>query len=123
MANGRRPARVGSLVGEPTGLDPLERVRRNYTPAFLAHLTRRDEESLRSAYEIVRDAMAHGVSVLDLVHIHHTVLLEVARTMRSIGEAFDLTEAAAAFLLESLAPYEMTRQQPLTTPGPMEGTG
>jgi hypothetical protein len=65
--------------------------------------------------------MAHGVTVLDLVHIHHTVLLEVAGTMRSIGEAFDLTEAAAAFLLESLAPYEMTRQQPLANPGPSLG--
>jgi hypothetical protein len=66
--------------------------------------------------------MAHGVSMLDLVHIHHTLLLEVAGTSRSIGEAFDLTDAAAAFLLESLAPYEMTRRQPLTNTEPMEGT-
>jgi hypothetical protein len=67
--------------------------------------------------------MAQGVSMLDLVHIHHTVLLEVAGTMRSLGDAFDLTDAAAAFLLEALAPYEMTRHQPVPSPGPKEGAG
>jgi hypothetical protein len=104
------------------GPDSLERARLNYTPAFLAHLTRRDERSLRTAYEVGRDAMAHGVSMLDLVHIHHTVLLEVAGTMRSLGEVFELTDAAAAFLLEALAPYAMTQRQPLANPGQAEGT-
>jgi hypothetical protein len=99
-------------VRDPADLKPLERVRRNYTPAFLAHLTRRDEASLRSAYEVGRDALAHGVSMLDLVHIHHAVFLQVAGTMRNVEEISDLTDAAAAFLVESLAPYEMTRQQP-----------
>jgi hypothetical protein len=93
-------------------MTPLERMRRNYTPAFLAHLTRRDEASLRSAYEVGREAMAHGVSMLDLVHIHHAVFLHVAGTMRNVEEIADLTDAAAAFLMEALAPYEMTRRQP-----------
>lgn len=109
-------------MGEPHDLKPLERVRRNYKPAFLAHLARRDETSLRSAYEIGREAMAQNVSMLDLVHVHHTVFLEVAGTMRDVGEIADLTDAATAFLMESLAPYEMTRQQLRAGQGPSDGT-
>lgn len=108
-------------MGEPNDLKPLERVRRNYKPAFLAHLARRDETSLRSAYEIGREAMAQNVSMLDLVHVHHAVFLEVAGTMRDLGEIADLTDAATAFLMESLAPYEMTRQQPRAGQQPSDG--
>ena len=96
-------------MAEPPG-DALERTRRNYTPAFLLHLARRDEATLRAGYEIGRDAMAAEVSLLDLVHIHHTVFAEVASTMRSVDEVADVTGAAAAFLVEALAPYEMSRR-------------
>lgn len=97
---------------DPRGQGLGERTRRNYTPALLAHLSRRDEATLRSAYELGRDAMAHGVGMLELVHIHHEVFLEVAMTVRDVDEVADLTRAAAAFLMESLAPYEMTRRRP-----------
>jgi len=90
--------------------DPLDRVRRNYTPAFLAHLSRRDEASLRSAYEVGREALGAGVSTLDLVHLHHAVFLEVARTSRTVEEVTELTAAAAGFLVEAMAPFEMSRQ-------------
>lgn len=100
---------------EPSG-DPLDRVRRNYTPAFLAHLSRRDETTLRLAYEVGREALSAGVSTLDLVHLHHAVFLEVAATSRTVEEVTELTAAAAAFLVESLAPYEMSRQ--LASPAP-----
>jgi Phosphoserine phosphatase RsbU, N-terminal domain len=110
-------------VVERSDLTPLERVRRNYKPAFLSHLAGRDERSLRSAYEIGREAMANNISMLDLVHVHHTVFLEVAATVRDVGEVSDLTDAATAFLLESLAPYEMTRQQPSAAQGPSDVAG
>jgi len=63
--------------------------------------------------------MADNVSMLELVHVHHTVFLEVAGTMQNVGEVADLTDAATAFLMESLAPYEMTRQQPVAGQSPL----
>jgi hypothetical protein len=92
--------------------DPVARLQRNYTPALLAHLTYQNEVTLRAAYELGRGAIADGVSMLDLVHVHHAVFLEVATTVRQVGELPEILQAAAAFLVESLAPFEMTRHTP-----------
>ena len=94
--------------------DELYKLRRNYTPAFLAHLTRHDEATLRSAYELGREAMAAGVSMLDLVDVHHAVFSDVVLSVRDVEELPDLVHAATAFLVEALAPFEMTRQPPLS---------
>jgi hypothetical protein len=91
--------------------DGLQSLRRNYTPALLAHLARHDETTLRSAYELGREAMAGGLSSLDLVHIHHSVLYDVVSQVRHVDEVPAMLEAAAAFLVESLAPFEMTRHR------------
>jgi Phosphoserine phosphatase RsbU, N-terminal domain len=93
--------------------DPLTRLQRDYTPAFLAHLTRRSEAGLRSAYELGRTAIADGIGMLDLVHVHHVVFLDVAQTARDVEEIPEMLEAAAAFLVEALAPFEMTRALPI----------
>jgi Phosphoserine phosphatase RsbU, N-terminal domain len=116
--------------------DPVLRLRRNYTPAFLAYLSRRDETGLRAAYELGRGAMAHGVSLLDLVQVHHAVVLEVLVTVRSAQELDDIARAAAAFLVESLASFEMaqrgfmekagdptSRQPPKFDPSPLPSPG
>lgn len=95
------------------GQDPVARLQRNYTPALMAHLTSRDESTLRAAYELGRGAIADGVSMLDLVHVHHAVFLDVASTVREVGELADILDAAAAFLMEALAPFEMTQQAPV----------
>jgi phosphoserine phosphatase RsbU-like protein len=99
-------------VSEPATSDELYRLRRNYTPAFLAHLTQHDEKTLRSAYELGRHAMAAGLSTLDLVDIHHGVFSDVALSVRDVDELPAIVEAATAFLVEALAPFEMTRQPP-----------
>ena len=96
----------------PAGRDRLERLRRDYRPAFLAHLTRQGEAELRSAYELGRGAMADRVSMLDLVQVHHAVFVEVVLTVRDVEELPGMLDAAAAFLVEALAPYEMTRRPP-----------
>ena len=92
--------------------DPLARLQRNYTPALLAHLTNHNEATLRAAYELGRRAIADGVSMLDLVHVHHAVFLDVATTVREVGELPAIIQDAAAFLVESLAPFEMTQRPP-----------
>ena len=93
-------------------LDRIERLRRDYRPAFLAHLMRRDEVGLRAAYELGRRAMADGVGLLDVVQVHHEVFLQTTAEMRHVDELPDLVEPAAAFLLEVLAPFELTRRSP-----------
>lgn len=97
---------------EEVRADPLETLRRNYTPAFLAHLARHDEATLRSAYELGREAMAEGVSMLDLVQVHHAVFFDVVATVRQVDEVAGMLDAATTFLVESLAPFEMTRHHP-----------
>jgi Phosphoserine phosphatase RsbU, N-terminal domain len=91
---------------------PLERLRQNYRPALLAHLSSRKESGLRAAYELGRAAIAERVSMLDLVQIHHEVFVEVALTVRSVDELPDMLDGAATFLVEALAPFEMTRHAP-----------
>jgi hypothetical protein len=90
--------------------EQLTRLRRDYAPPFLAHLTRQDEAGLRSAYELGRQAMSAGVSLLDLVRVHTEILLEVMHTARSLEEGEEIARAAGAFLLETLASFEMTQR-------------
>lgn len=91
---------------------PLERLRRNYRPALLAHLGNGKEAGLRAAYELGRTAIADRVSMLDLVQIHHEVFVDVALTVKSVEELPTMLDGAAAFLVEALAPFEMTRHSP-----------
>jgi Phosphoserine phosphatase RsbU, N-terminal domain len=90
--------------------DALLRLRKDYGSAFLGYLTRRDEKGLRAAYEIGRRAMAKGISILDLVQIHHDVLLNALSSANSEAELQDSGRAAAAFLVEALASFEMTHR-------------
>ena len=99
-------------MGEQPTADPVERLRRNYTPAFLAHLAQQDESTLRSAYELGREAVAGGLSTLDVVQVHHAVFYDVVSTARHVDEIPALLDAATTFLVESLAPFEMTRHRP-----------
>ena len=59
--------------------DPQLRLSNNYTPAFLVYLNHPDEGTLHTAYELGRAALADGISLLELVRIHHTVIGEILR--------------------------------------------
>jgi Phosphoserine phosphatase RsbU, N-terminal domain len=91
-------------------MSTLADMSRNYRAAFLRYLPRREEAPLHEGYEVGRRAVADGVSLLELARVHHDVLLEVLRDTR----AEDLTRTATAaseFLLEVLAPYDMTQRR------------
>jgi hypothetical protein len=90
-------------------VNALERLRRNYRAAFLRYLPSRDEAALDAGYQIGRSAVVDGLTILDLVQVHHDVLREVLRT-GSPEELDGLTATAADFLVEVLATYEMTRR-------------
>jgi Phosphoserine phosphatase RsbU, N-terminal domain len=90
-------------------VNALERLRRNYRAAFLRYLPNRDEAALDAGYQMGRSAVVDGLTILDLVQVHHDVLREVLRTA-SPEELDGLTATAADFLVEVLATYEMTRR-------------
>ncbi len=90
--------------------DALEVFRRNYTPPFLAYLSREDEAGLRDAYELGRQAMSGGVGILGLVDVHNSVVLELVATARTVPAAYDVARAAATFLVEALSSFEMTQR-------------
>ena len=91
-------------------MDELRRLRQDYAAAFLGYLTRRDETGLRAAYELGRRAVSHPVGLLNLVHVHHEVLMEILHTARTSDEVQDVGDAAAAFLVEALTSFQMTQR-------------
>ena len=90
--------------------DRLERLRRDYSVAFVRHLSRRDEKALEMAYELGRRSLADGVRMLELVVVHHEAFLRAVATSSARDELEDDAHAAAGFLLEALAPYEMAQR-------------
>jgi hypothetical protein len=97
--------------------DPLEDLRRDYLPRFLAYLTRADEKGLAAAYELGRQSMHRGVGLLDVVRVHNEVYLDNVAEVRSVEEAQRLAGAASAFLFEALASFEMTQRAFMATRG------
>ena len=84
---------------------------RDYRAAFLRHLARRDESGLHAGYELGRSALAGEISLLDVVRVHHDVLIGTLRDSRA-DEVPDVAEAASDFLLEVLASYDMSQRRP-----------
>lgn len=84
----------------------LAKVKERYAQALRNYLTGRGEEALRQAYEIGREAVAEGVTLLDMAAIHREAwlkFLEPAGPPEKDGAAFD-------FLTEMLSPFEMIQR-------------
>ena len=90
--------------------DPVGDLRRDYRPPFLSYLTHLDERGLSAAYDLGRRAMLRRLGLLELVRVHNEVYVEVVSDARDLSEAQALAKAASAFLLEALAPFEMTQR-------------
>jgi len=84
------------------------RLQRDYRPAFLRYLSRRDEPARHAGYVLGRAAVADGRSMLDLVEAHHVTLLEVLPSARDADEVVAMSTAASEFLTEALAAFSMT---------------
>jgi hypothetical protein len=83
---------------------------RDYRAAFLRHLGRRQEATLHAGYQLGRSALASDISLLDVVRVHHDVLVEVLRSSPA-DEGPAVAEAASDFLLEVLASYDMSQRR------------
>jgi hypothetical protein len=98
------------MVTSPSGeSDRLTDLRRNYRTAFLRYLPNRSEPALAAAYQLGRDALTGGVSVLDLVRVHHEVLAGTIATTTP-DEVADVIDAAADFLAEVLGTTDMAQR-------------
>jgi hypothetical protein len=95
-------------VTEPGPAVARERLQRDYRPAFLRYLSRRDEPARTAGYELGRTAVRTGQSMLDVVAAHHVTLLEVLPDARDAGEVLTTITAASEFLTEVLASFSMT---------------
>lgn len=85
-----------------------ERLQRDYRPAFLRFLSRRDEPARHAGYLLGREAVASGQSLLDLVAAHHVTLLEVLPDARDADEVLSMSSAASEFLTEVLVSFSMS---------------
>jgi len=86
-----------------------EKVHRDYRAAFLHYLSRREETALHVGYKLGRSAVADGLSILDLVQVHHDVFLEVLADTKA-EDLTPMATAASEFLLEALATYDMAHR-------------
>jgi hypothetical protein len=89
--------------------EPLQNLQRDYRAAFLRYIPRGDEAALHAGYEIGRAALSNGLSILDLVQVHHHILLEVL-TDAGDQDLRHFAMAGSEFLLEILAAYDMAHR-------------
>ena len=80
---------------------------RRYAGALRAALAEVGEEvALSAAYDIGRDAVRQGLSVMDLAAVHNAALVDELRAAGE-GAAERTARAAGDFFLESVSAYEM----------------
>lgn len=91
----------------------------DYRAALQRYLPQHSEAALTLGYQLGRQAIVQGVSLLDLVHVHHLVLAEVLEDTRE-EDVRGVTSAASEFLLEVLSTFDMAHRS-LSSPPP--GTG
>lgn len=82
---------------------------RDYRAAFQRYLPRRSEAALTAGYQIGRRSVEEGVSLLDLVRVHHAVLAEILEGPPRQGPD-GVLEAASEFLLEVLSTFDMAHR-------------
>jgi hypothetical protein len=87
----------------------LEDLLRDYRVAFLSSLPRHSEAALTLGYDLGRRAVTDGVSLLDLVQVHHRVLAEVLTEVPAPDPA-EVTESGCVFLLEVLSTFDMAHR-------------
>jgi Phosphoserine phosphatase RsbU, N-terminal domain len=90
-------------------VSPGERLLRDYRAAFLGHLARPEEPALHAGYRLGRESLAAGLGLLEVVRVHHDVLIEVLAGSPA-EEAPGIAGAASDFLLEVLASYDMAQR-------------
>jgi len=78
----------------------------NYARYLETHLAEPSETVLHHAYELGRQAVSAGISVLDMAVVHHNSLRKILERQPEVAHPL-LIDKAALFFTESLSPFEM----------------
>ena len=90
-------------------MTPTEALVRNYRAALVGAVGHRSEATLHRGYELGREAVAEGVSVLELARVHHECLVALLRDTPP-DEVPSVAVAASEFFLEFLATVDMAQR-------------
>jgi hypothetical protein len=83
------------------------RLHQDYSATFARFLFHGDEGALAAAYELGRRSLERQVSLLDIVQIHHAVVIDALPGPEGPEE---LAEAGSVFLVEVLASFDMAQR-------------
>ncbi len=85
-------------------------IAREYAMALADYLAGAGEAALHRAYELGRRAVSEGLSLLDMVSLHHNTLQSLLEG-RSRAAWAPLFESAQTYLAETLSPFEMAHRE------------
>jgi signal transduction histidine kinase len=80
-----------------------------YKSILFHYVAEGGELDLEFAYDLGRQAIDQGVSVLEVVDAHYEALSDVLLRASTAQESLTITQRAMNLLKETLAPFEMTR--------------
>jgi signal transduction histidine kinase len=81
-----------------------------YRSALRSYAVRGGEAGLIHAYDLGREAMERGKSLLEVATLHQQALLELICKAHSAERRLEFLRASADFLAESLSPFEMANR-------------
>ena len=85
----------------------LSEFRASYRSVLHDHVMQPGEDSLRAGYELGREAVSRGLSLLELTEIHNEALLHEMRL--GVVDAEDVVRVGGQILLETVSAFEMVR--------------
>src|SRR5260221_5317508 len=98
------------VIWENAMNDQLHKLSRVYDVTLRKYLTDEQEAGLEQALELGRKAIAQGLGVLDMARVHQEALEKMFRSPAGTKSEEHILQAAEAFLLESLSPFEATHR-------------
>lgn len=103
------PEHDGSGIGRgfPAG---QRRFHAAYLAAFRDYIREPSERRLRNAYELGRETVEEGLSVLDLAVAHHDALAQTIGSEPSGSDDEAVVAAAGDFFLEALSSFDMVQR-------------
>jgi signal transduction histidine kinase len=81
-----------------------------YAVALEEYLRQADEPGLHLAYELGRNAVCEGRSILEMIELNGRALTRILAASSSAGHSKTVVETAAVFFKEAMSPYEMTNR-------------
>ncbi|HLY60591.1 MAG TPA: PAS domain S-box protein [Terriglobia bacterium] len=80
----------------------------HYGAALKSYLENLNEEDLHKAYQLGRDALAHGRGLLEMTIVHHEALAVCLMNFPASANRIRVIRASGRFFLEYLTPFEMS---------------